>query len=371
MVTIPAGVLAEYESICSNETFCALTNAMPDMVLLTNPKRKVVFANQTLREISGFTDVSELLGKHPGEIISCINQISLFDVCGYHQNCVDCELNCHLLNRFSETKPQMHESKIISQVNGIEKQFDFLITTTPTTINNSRYTIILIKDISTQKRKQALERIFFHDIINLAGSLNGIIKLMNSQNSPEIIEKYLPSSLRLSGELMDEINSQRDLSLAEMGELIVNKEWINSSQLMLQVEEMLSYYKESNGKKILVEEQFQEVEFISDKKILERILLNMGKNALESSSPGDSVLLACSKTDGVVTFSVFNSQPIPVDYQARVFHRSFSTKGANRGLGTYSMKLLGEGFLGGKVWFETQQEKGTRFFLSLPLTTDR
>ncbi|MCG8333275.1 MAG: ATP-binding protein, partial [Proteobacteria bacterium] len=36
-----------------------------------------------------------------------------------------------------------------------------------------------------------------------------------------------------------------------------------------------------------------------------------------------------------------------------------------RGLGTYSMKLLGEEFLGGKVAFSSTEEKGTEFTITL------
>ena len=45
--------------------------------------------------------------------------------------------------------------------------------------------------------------------------------------------------------------------------------------------------------------------------------------------------------------------------------RSFSTKGTQRGLGTYSMKILGEKHLGGVVDFETSVNKGTTVYSSL------
>ena len=35
------------------------------------------------------------------------------------------------------------------------------------------------------------------------------------------------------------------------------------------------------------------------------------------------------------------------------------------GLGTYSMKLFGEKYLKGKVWFESSKEKGTIFFIEI------
>ncbi len=66
-------------------------------------------------------------------------------------------------------------------------------------------------------------------------------------------------------------------------------------------------------------------------------------------------------------FAVKNSGYIPHDHQLQLFKRSFSTKGTGRGLGTYSIKLLTEKYLEGKVWFESSVEKGTAFFAWYPL----
>ena len=52
--------------------------------------------------------------------------------------------------------------------------------------------------------------------------------------------------------------------------------------------------------------------------------------------------------------------------QLQVFQRSFSTKGRGRGLGTYSVKLLSERYLGGRVSFSSTPEAGTVFRLFLP-----
>jgi signal transduction histidine kinase len=50
----------------------------------------------------------------------------------------------------------------------------------------------------------------------------------------------------------------------------------------------------------------------------------------------------------------------------QIFNRSFSTKGPGRGLGTYSVKLLTEQYLGGKVGFTTDPKQGTTFQVTIP-----
>jgi len=50
----------------------------------------------------------------------------------------------------------------------------------------------------------------------------------------------------------------------------------------------------------------------------------------------------------------------------QIFQRSFSTKGSNRGVGTYSIKLFVENYMKGTVWFESNESEGTTFKVDLP-----
>ena len=59
---------------------------------------------------------------------------------------------------------------------------------------------------------------------------------------------------------------------------------------------------------------------------------------------------------------------IPRNIQLQIFKRSFSTKGNDRGLVTYSMKLLGERYLKGKMHFISDEKAGTEFYFDLPLS---
>ena len=105
---------------------------------------------------------------------------------------------------------------------------------------------------------------------------------------------------------------------------------------------------------------------ITDKQILQRVLGNMLKNALEATLPGETVTLSCIDNGETVTFTVNNSEVMPNEVQLQVFQRSFSTKGEpGRGIGTYSMKLFGERYLKGRVDFVSQASVGTTFRLAL------
>ncbi len=63
---------------------------------------------------------------------------------------------------------------------------------------------------------------------------------------------------------------------------------------------------------------------------------------------------------------------IPKDKQKRIFEKFFRADNAQKietegsGLGLYISKMIIE-FSGGKIWFESEENKGTKFYVSIPL----
>jgi sensor histidine kinase regulating citrate/malate metabolism len=92
----------------------------------------------------------------------------------------------------------------------------------------------------------------------------------------------------------------------------------------------------------------------------------MIKNALEACQPGQTVTVGCQQDGADVLFWVHNPTVMPLNVQLQMFQRSFSTKGQGRGLGTYSMKLLSERYLKGRVAFTSREGEGTRFTVVYP-----
>ena len=98
-----------------------------------------------------------------------------------------------------------------------------------------------------------------------------------------------------------------------------------------------------------------------------RVLTNMVTNALEATEKGRSIKLWARENAPFFSFYVWNHQAIDKMAVNRIFQRNISTKtGSGRGLGTYSMKLFAESFLGGKIDFSTSEPEGTTFGFHLP-----
>jgi len=171
--------------------------------------------------------------------------------------------------------------------------------------------------------------------------------------------------------LVEEIQGQRTLVAAENGTLSVQHNLVDASELATGLVRQFEAQETTHGRKVALAPFSEVVTLVTDDSLARRVLSNMLKNALEGSPEGATVTLGVRADGERVEFRVHNPGTMPQDVQRRVFQRLFSTKGEGRGLGTWSMKILAEDYLGGSVRFSSTPEDGTTFFLSLPFRPPR
>jgi signal transduction histidine kinase len=200
--------------------------------------------------------------------------------------------------------------------------------------------------------------------LNTAGSLNNIFEILN-EVSEEEKQELMQIASSLSQQILEEITTQRLLLQAENASLVVNKQKISSLDFIRIVEKDMKYHEVAKKKVIELDKSSENITFTSDPVILRKIMNNMVKNAFEASVAGEKVTLKVQRSGEKLRFSVHNSMYMPPEVEMQVFMRSFSTKGVQRGLGTYSMKILGEQYLEGKVNFITDPVTGTTFYIDL------
>ena len=176
----------------------------------------------------------------------------------------------------------------------------------------------------------------------------------------------LKDDLRWSAEtLVNEIKAQRLLLAAESGELESKPEPVSAREILQHVKQMYRSAAGKAGCDIEFEGDELDATIETDATVLQRVMGNMLKNALEAARPGQIVQLGVDATPERVTLWCHNDEAIAREVALQIFQRNFSTKGSDRGLGTYSMKLLGERVLGGEVSFTSTPERGTRFQIAL------
>jgi len=336
-------------------------DAMPAICLMLNPQRQVIFANQALYEQLGVPRTL-VYGMRPGELLNCTNAYINPGGCGTSEFCRTCgAVNSILASLDGE---QAASECRITQRDG--DALDLRVQATPFEWNGGRYVIFALEDIGAEKRRRALERIFFHDVLNTAGTIVGYMSAFHDGVlDPE--PQYTEALYRQSRRLVAEIEAQRDLVAAEQHDLVASPRVVDALQVLTDIQEVSRFFRQAQDRTIELAPGAQGGRLVTDDRLLGRVLGNMIKNALEACNDGETVTLDCRVEDGFVTYSVHNPAVMPEDVRLQVFRRSFSPKGAGRGLGTYSMKLLSERYLGGTVWFETAPGAGTTFYARYPV----
>ncbi len=356
-----------YENILSENYLQAFINALPNIVTILNDKRQIIFSNNALVEQLHKEDFYALLGERPGEAVGCIHSNECDGGCGSSESCRLCGALTAIRESMRKNILVSRECTITTRTNDEELTLDFEATASPFTLNGETYTIFSLTDISSTKRRRMLEQIFFHDILNTAGNIRGIAEILpDLEDNAEKVGTLLKLLKNVSNELVEEILAQKDLLSAEAGELKPKPEQVNTREIMKTVTRQFTE-NPAIRKQTILNEDNEEFMFLCDRTLLIRVLKNMLKNALEATRDNKPVLFSVRKNEEYAVFSVHNYSYMPREVQLQVFTRNFSTKGSGRGLGTYSMRLIGEKYLNGKVGFETEQTKGTTFYVKLPL----
>ncbi|MGE5313275.1 MAG: ATP-binding protein [Acidobacteriota bacterium] len=358
-------LMAERAEIESFGPLIGILEALPDLAAVLNPQRQFLYVNHALLNLLDVKTFEEVLGKRWGEAINCTHAFDLPGGCGTSEYCKCCGMTQAIVESQELRQARTKECRVSASNDGMLKAYDLSVTATPFQHHGADYTILTIKDISDEKRRRALEQIFFHDIINHAQSVAGLLTCAQEVVNPEEIREMLDLAHMASVEMMDGVLSQRDLLAAENGEIRLMKRRLTTRAVVEECASVIRHHFAASDRRLSIDPAVADAFIETDETLLKRILTNMIKNALEATPAGGEVVIGCRAEGASVVFWTKNPGYIPRDVQLQIFQRSYSTKGVNRGLGTYSMKLLGERYLGGKIWFTTEEVSGTTFFFEL------
>lgn len=348
-------------------THCrAFFDALPNMIMALNCHRQVVFANQAIVSFLGHNDVDELLGLRPGEALGCVNAAAHSGGCGTSRYCCSCGATVAILAAIDGTVAS-DECKLLRRASTDIESLDLRVNASPISIEGQRFIIFAITDITQESRRRNMERIFFHDVLNLAGGISGLSELLGGM-VPEALKGDFSILRGATDSLVDEVIAQRDIVAAEHNELKVSAKSIDTLEILRRLRGFYAYAPVAQGRIIAMDPESFSAIITTDERLTLRALGNMLKNALEALPLGGTALISCREEGDSVIFSVHNPGVIPQSLQDNIFHRTFSTKGSGRGVGTYSMLLLAERYLGGSVGFRSTEAEGTVFFLRIPKT---
>jgi len=128
-------------------------------------------------------------------------------------------------------------------------------------------------------------------------------------------------------------------------------------------------YMDETRIKVTINKTAENLFVFSDRSQLLRVFTNLLENA-KQAIPDDrigkiDVTLLRDSNNAVVIISD-NGNGIPDDVSRKIFQPYFTTKNSGTGLGLAMTRKIIE-FWKGSIWFETEEGKGTIFYIQLPL----
>jgi K+-sensing histidine kinase KdpD len=342
-----------------------LMETVGGLLAVLNENRQIIALNDSFLKMLGIEDPIHALGLKSGQALNCIHADEGPAGCGTTKYCSTCGAAKSIMASLDQNKA-VEDTCILTTMNhGRENDIVLKVRSHPVVINNTRFILLFLRDITMEQQRAALERTFFHDINNMLSGLVGASEILARESSKSpMVDVVRRSSLRLQ----KAVEIQKFMLACETDSYQLIPQPLSLQQLEEDLLALFANHPARESKYLKISHELGDLQIQTDVSLFQRILANMITNALEASEAGGTVKVTFHKKEETINFSVHNDQVIPEEIKLRIFQRNFSTKASSgRGIGTFSMRLFGEKILGGKIHFISTPETGTFFTFSLPL----
>jgi len=262
-------------------------------------------------------------------------------------------------------------------------RFPLAITATPIKLKGKTIGLIeVIRDVTREKEidraKSEFVSLASHQLRTPLTTISWYTEMILHGDVGNVIpsqKKYLDEIYQGNRQMIELVNTLLDVSRIELGTFKAESKPTDIRRL---AEDVLNEQKLKIEKKhLIITRKFTKdiSTFSTDPKLLRMIFQNLLSNAIEYIASGGKIDFSLS-LDGAKTLRIQVSDTgygIPRNQHDQIFTKFFradnvrdkDTEGT--GLGLYIVKSVIENS-GGKIWFESEENKGTIFYVRLPIT---
>jgi len=341
----------------------AVFTSIGDGVIATDREGKITFINRTAQELLGLEN--EVLHKQFSEVIS------MEDEKGNGKKPMDLAL---------QTAQKISSSNYLYIKNDGTK-LPVSVTITPIILKGRVMGMLnIFRDISKEKEidraKTEFVSLASHELRSPPTTIKWYAELLLQRTAGPITDRqkiYLEQIYAASQRMIDLTNTLLNVSRIELGTLTITKEVVSIIEVLKHV--MQGFQSQIAKKKLHLQEEYDTniPSIQTDKKLLELIFQNLLSNAIKyTDKEGYITVVVRRDLTGTIRVKVHDTgYGIPLNQQSKIFTKLFRAdnirlqdpKGS--GLGLYLVKSIIDR-IGWKIWFTSEENKGTTFSVIIP-----
>lgn len=248
-----------------------------------------------------------------------------------------------------------------------------------------KYVVMVVEDMTKERTIKDMESelisITSHQLRAPLISIRWFCELLLSQKAGDFTQQqkdFLEQIYASNKRMIALVNNLLDVSHIESdnkNKFVIEKELINLNDILNPVIAEQSAIAGMKQSKIVSHfSKNEDIMLMADSQKLYQVFQNLINNAIKYSPNNSSIEVGMKKEEGTTgTFYVKDSGiGVPQKQQGRIFDKFFRAENVldtdtnGTGLGLYIVKAIIEAH-GGKIWFESEEEKGTTFYFQLPI----
>ncbi len=221
------------------------------------------------------------------------------------------------------------------------------------------------------KRRVEFNRALVHELKTPIVPVVAASELLAEEVKDEKVQKLVRSIQRGANTMSKRIDSLLDVARGELGMLVLEDGELDMVALVNQIAEDMQPAAAQRGLSLIVEIQPSLPKVWADSARIEQVIMNLVTNALKYTRAGNITVRAFQKDNDIVVLVRDTGIGIAKENQAKLFSSYYRIEdgryhAAGLGLGLALCKVIVE-LHGGKIWVESEIDKGSTFGFSLPL----
>ena len=342
----------------SQEKLKSIFRASPDTIIATDLQGNIIEYNRQMNKFTGYTR-DDLIGKSALSFMSNADSKRVPKLLeGVVENGSTTSLECCLTKKDGSTYPV--ELTISSLRDAQEMPYGF---------------VVIIRDLT--EKKELEKKLFNAERLAAIGELAGMVG--HDLRNPLAAIKNAVYFLKKKGASIKEEQAKTMLETIESGvahsDKIINDllDYARNIHLELEVDSVRNVLIDALTV-VRIPENVQVLNAVPeeptirvDKNKIERVFINLVKNAIDAMPNGGTITISCKQANDKfeITFADTGTG-IPEEIIPKIFSPLFTTKAQGMGFGLSICKRIIEAH-GGVIGVESEVNKGTKFTVTLPI----